>query len=102
MCRHRLTLLCGKEPQLVRRARIVRVALSIVAVLEDHTKAIELLHEYLNDYRLSVMAPLWGIRSTDFQFAGLKICFPRLSLHQCRETLVRQACNMTSQRSIVA
>lgn len=44
------TLFCGQEPQLVRCAAVVRVALAIVSVFQNDSEPTELLHQDLYDY----------------------------------------------------
>jgi hypothetical protein len=44
-----LTLFSGQESQLVRRATVVGIALSVITIFEDNTEAVELFHQNLDN-----------------------------------------------------
>ena len=61
-------LLSRQIGQLVGRGRVVRVAFAIVAILQDHTQAIEAFHQDLNNTRLQVRETTLARRlTTDVQ-----------------------------------
>jgi hypothetical protein len=65
-----LTLLGGQEPQFVRRTAVVWIALSVVPVLENNAKSIELFHEDL--YDCTTLAT--GVSLTDILVYLLPVC----------------------------
>ena len=47
-----LTLFGSQESELIGCTGVVRIALAVVAILQDHSDAVELLHQDLYDYKV--------------------------------------------------
>jgi hypothetical protein len=96
-----LTLLSRQEPQLISRTGFVGIAFAIIAILQDDTDPVELLHQDLYDCDDQFKTPnlMW---STHSQFASSKIDFPRWSLLQYTRRPDLPACSMKSRKHIAA